>query len=171
MKLIQTITLTSAQANIEFTSIPQTFTDLVVLASARTALSQVSGVFSVNINDGLATQTWRRLQGDGSAVASTNGSADSRAGAINGSTSTANTFNNHSLYFPNYTGNSVKIYSADSVVENNATSSIQVLYALSRDTTAPITTLAFSANDNLVAGSTISLYGILKGSDGITTAS
>lgn len=172
MTLIETKTLVSAAASIEFTSIPQTFTDLVVLLSCRTDRADILDGINGNINGSSANFTTRNLIGDGS-TASSNTTSVGTLGLATGSTSTANTFGNTAVYIPNYTAATNKSISADQVMENNATSSFQILRAILWSNTAAITSITFvpQVGTNLVAGSTISLYGITKGSDGIVTTS
>jgi hypothetical protein len=166
MKLIETKTLLSAAASIEFTSIPQDGTDLFVLVSARGD----GGVFYVRPNGSSSNLQGRRLQGSGSAVSE---GADSNVDfIINVSTDTSNTFGNATLYIPNYSGNANKTISSDSVNENNATQAFQRLHSGLWSDTAAITSLGFTLlSGNLAIGSTISLYKITKGSDGIVTTS
>jgi hypothetical protein len=93
-------------------------------------------------------------------------------GRVNGADSTSNTFASSSLYIPNYAGSNQKSSSLDDVAENNATASIQEIVAQLWADTAAITSITLTANSgNFVVGSTVSLYGILKGSDGIVTTS
>jgi hypothetical protein len=170
VKLIQTITLGSANATIEFISIPQTFTDLAVFISGRGTASAIDEILYMNINDVNTDRTERRLTGTGSTVASS-----SFGGAVIGNvpaaTSTSNTFGNVVVYLPNYAGSAAKSFSVDIVTENNATAAQQRLFACLWNNTASINQLQFGVNSTLLAGSTISLYGILKGSDGIVTTS
>jgi hypothetical protein len=85
---------------------------------------------------------------------------------------TANTFGNIQIYFPNYAGSTNKSYSVDSVTENNETVAYQTILAGLWSNTAAITTATFTAESgNFAIGSTISLYKITKGSDGIVTTS
>jgi hypothetical protein len=169
VKLIQTITLTSAQATIEFTSIPQTFTDLVVLISARTEKIEVEQTSAIGTKFG-GTDSSCVWYGDGTNPDSET-SGFIKAGLASNASATVNTFGNSILYIPNYASSNTKIGSSTSVNENNATRARQELAAVSSTSTSPITSLGFASDFDLVAGSTISLYGILKGSDGITTAS
>jgi hypothetical protein len=171
MQLIETITLTSSANTITFSSIPQTYTDLLAVISARSDVADTAPLFFLRVNDQDATnRTAKRLNGSGSAVFIQN-PTDNRVGSIPGSNATANTFGNTSIYFANYSTALVKSFGSDSVTENNATAASQNLLALRHNITEEITSLVFSGGlDNFVAGSTISLYGILKGSDGITTA-
>jgi hypothetical protein len=166
MKLIESKTLTTAQTAIEFTSIPQDGTDLLVLCSVRSGSSFVGAVrVLVNGNAGSS----RYLEGTGSAVG--NNATSSIFGFTSSGTNTANTFGNVSFYFPNYALSAAKSVSIESVAESNATSAYSSIVAGSVSTTA-ITSLTFNDNaETFVAGSTISLYKITKGSDGIVTTS
>jgi hypothetical protein len=175
MKLIETKTLTVAAASIEFTSIPQTFTDLVVVWSLRTSrAATIEGVL-IAFNGSSANFTHRALYGTGPTAASGSG-ASGRAGVVNGNTSTANTFSNAYLYIPNYAGSTNKSYSVDSADENNTSAAFESFLELVAglwSQTAAITSLRITPDlgNNLVIGSTVSLYGVTKGSDGIVTVS
>jgi hypothetical protein len=173
MTLIETKTLASAAASIEFTSIPQTFTDLVVLVSGRTTRTDDfldALIFRFNGDTNAANYSSRRLLGDGSGVGSD--TAFSQL-ALTSATATADTFGNQALYIANYTGATNKSVSSDGVSENNAVGAGQSLNASLWSNTSAITQITFTSgtSSNFVAGSTISLYGILKGSDGIVTTS
>jgi hypothetical protein len=178
MTLIETKTLGSSAAAIEFASIPQDATDLVVLASLRTdratpnsdVIIQFNGVTS-------AIYSFRRLYGNGAGGGNsdslTNDSKGGFVGNCSGNTATASVFGSNLIYIPNYAGSTAKSWSGDSVAETNATEALQVLVAGLSSATAAITSLAIKDyNDaSFVAGSTISLYKITKGSDGIVTTS
>jgi hypothetical protein len=169
MILIESKTLGTAAASIEFTSIPATYTDLVILLSARSNASGLRDIF-ISFNGSTASFTSRYLDGSGAATAS--GTATRYVGSINGTAQTADTFGNLSVYIPNYAGATNKSFSVDGVTENNATSAIQTIAAGLWSNTAAITSVAFApSSDSLVTGTTASLYGVLKGSDGIVTTS
>jgi hypothetical protein len=91
----------------------------------------------------------------------------------NGSGSTSNTFSNLSVYIPNYTGSTAKGVSIDSVTENNGTNAFQVIAAHLTNSTSAVTSIGFfsTTSSSFLTGTTISLYGITKGSDGIVTTS
>jgi hypothetical protein len=171
MTLIETKTLGTAAASIEFTSIPQDGTDLLVLASGRSSRSSALDGFYLTINGSTANQTNRYLEGTGSSVAS--GTETRFIGTLSGASSTSNTFANTVIYFSNYAGSTNKSFSVDSVAENNATTSGQHIIAGLWSQTAAITSLTFvpSVGPNFAIGSTISLYKITKGTDGIVTTS
>jgi hypothetical protein len=172
MKLIESKTLGTAQAAIEFTSIPSSFTDLVVLASVRSARTgDTLDILTLGFNGVTTNRTSRELVGDGSSASSgsyTNG----RIGLVNSADSTASTFSNFAIYIPNYTASVNKSASIDGVMEHNATRSFQNISAFLWSNTAAITTLTLDLElSDFVAGSMVSLYGVLKGSDGIVTTS
>ncbi len=172
MKLIESKTLGTAAASIEFTSIPQDGTDLVVLASIRSAFADVSNDIVMSINGVTTNRSWRDLYGTGSSALSAS-STTGHIGNLNGNTSTSNTFGNACIYITNYTASVNKSISFDTVSENNATLSLIRMGTSLWSSTAAITSLAFSdiSAANYLAGSTISLYKITKGTDGIVTTS
>jgi len=176
MQLIETKTLASAAASIEFTSIPQDATDLMFLLSHRSSGS-TEGLQLVLRFNGLTSGYSRILLYDeGTGAYSGSGSSETAArfSFVQFSSSTSNTFGNAAVYIPNYTGSTVKAFSSDTVVENNATGGVgRAMYAGRSNGTAAITSITiFEQNSvNFVANTTASLYKITKGSDGIVTTS
>jgi hypothetical protein len=173
VKLIETKTLTVAAASIEFTSIPQDATDLFLLVSGRhsgTGITQLNIQFN---SSGGTAYSDRSLAGSGSAASSSSrtGQALIRVTSLPGTTYTSNTFSNTSVYVANYSGNTNKSVSLDGVSENNATESYIELVAGLWANTAAITTVTLTVQGgaNFVIGSTVSLYKITSGSDGIVT--
>jgi hypothetical protein len=151
-------------ASIDFSSIPSTYTDLVVKVSARTNTNSASnGQFlNLKLNNSTANFTYRFLFGNGSSAGSGNGSTGIVA-YVNPSDYTASTFGNAEIYIPNYAGNTNKSISIDSVNENNATSAETALWASLWSNTAAVnqvTLVPFAGN--FVQYSTASLYGISK---------
>ena len=166
MQLIESKTLTSAAASIEFTSIPQDGTDLVLLLSLRNTATAGGGGVTMFIRPNGSTTNFssRALYGSGSSSASFTGVGISFA---NPSNYTANTFSNSSLYLPNYSGSTNKSISGDTVNENNATTADMAIHAGLWSNTSAITSITMITDGgNLDIGSTISLYKITKGSSG-----
>jgi hypothetical protein len=172
---IQTVELTSAQSTISFNSIPQDFTDLVMLLSLRTTTTgRTDGWEDVLlIQNGFTTGvSLRQLYGVGSGSGASNTSTTAGGGFATHSAMTANTFSNTSIYFPNYRSTTNKPFSIETVTEQNATSAIQVLTAGLITTTSPLTSLGVSLPANsFAAGSSISLYGVRRGDDRVTKVS
>mgnify|MGYP007100073377 CR=1 FL=1 len=147
-------------ASIEFTNIPQTGKDLLILVSARevdTHSSDFGVYFGINSNIGGNT---RALLGTGSAASSANNSSFLWSYSGNpGSGVTLNTFGNISAYIANYANSGTKSMSIDAVGENNATAAEQAIVAAQPTNTAAITSLAVWTNNlNFVQHSTASLY-------------
>ena len=172
MQLIETKTLAVDTASISFTSIPQDGTDLFVLLSLRSTptVDPAGSYYIVAINGGGTSISTRYIQGTGIAVASS--TLANFAGIASSNGGTSNTFANDSMYLPNYTSSNAKIYSVDTVTENNASGAYQTIISGLWNNTSAITTMTFTASSgNFMTGSTISLYKITKGSDGIVTTS
>jgi hypothetical protein len=158
---IQTVTLTGTQANIDFTSIPQTYTDLKLVYSLRSNDTNANGgnffYFQFN-NTGFTGLTARAVGGNGSSVFSTSGNV---YGYMNPSDFTASVFSNGEFYMPNYTWANSKSYYSDSVNENNATAANQVLYAgIWADNAAVTSVKLVPYSGSFVQYSTATLYGI-----------
>lgn len=167
MNIIQTATVGSGgAASIVFSGIPQGYTDLVVLLSVRNSVDSNTGTIAFNTG---GSYTRKRITGNGTTASSDNSSPDFQS---NTSVSTANVFSSGTIYIPNYTGSTVKNYSVDSVNENNATLANASILSGQWSETAAITSITLApSSGNFVEFSSASLYGITKGSDGITTAS
>ena len=163
--LISSVTVGSGgAANIEFTSIPGTYTDLLLKISARSAGTGAVAVrcqLRFNGAGSDANLTFRRLEGDGSTVGSDTGSTGQVAWIPDGS-ATANSFSNIEVYIPNYAGSNNKSFSADGVMENNATQAYMGLFADLWSNVAAINAVKiFDVNGaNLTQHSTAYLYGI-----------
>ena len=149
-------------ANIEFTSIPATYTDLCLKFSTRhNGATDINAMF-VTFNGSTTNYTVRWLEGNGSTTSSTN-STNRYGGLDNGANTTSNTFSNSEIYIPNYAGNTNKSFSVDSVAENNATLGVQWLVAGLWSDTSAITSIKIQPDNvtrNYVQYSTAYLYGI-----------
>jgi len=160
--LISSVTVGSGgTATISFTSIPQTYTDLVLVTSTRTnRASNINDELNITFNSNTSSYSWRRLLGDNSA--SSDSGSTRTVFITNASTSTASTFGNGSIYIPNYTGSTNKSFSVDSLMENNATAAARQLVAGLWSNSAAITQidLTSSSSSNFVQYSTAYLYGI-----------
>jgi hypothetical protein len=162
-KAIATVTVGSGgAATFAFTSIPATYTDLLVVASLRSDRASNSidnGWVYFNSDTTSGNYTKRRLWGDGSAVYSaTTYDLDYYCP---GSTATASTFGNLYYYIPSYAGSNNKSFSVDSSQENNATIAINNFTAGLWSSSSAISSITFDLNNgNFVQYSTATLYGI-----------
>jgi hypothetical protein len=160
--LISSVTVSSATNTISFTSIPQTYTDLLFKISGRFSIDTASAFLRYNGTTTNGTSIF--LEGSGSsASSSTDGSY--QYGPIHGvvnSTKTANTFGNAEIYIPNYTSSNYKSSSSDGVTENNGAATTMALGANLWSDTAAITSIEIvgAASADFVEHSTAYLYGI-----------
>jgi hypothetical protein len=164
MVKIQTVTVGSGGASsIDFTSIPQTYTDLVIKTSARNTSTSTTMYLEFNGSGGTAYSV-RLLYGDGSAAGST--SSSSRAnikndGGADDSGYTASTFASSEIYIPNYTSSNYKSVSIDGVPENNATTTYMNMVAGLWSSTSAITSIKLTLyTGNFAQYSTATLYGV-----------
>ena len=149
-------------ANIEFTSIPSTYTDLCVKVSTRLATGNFPNV-RVQFNSNTSNYSHRILFGSGSSAGSYSGANDGIDYISDDAASqTSNTFSNSEIYIPNYAGSSNKSVSVDAVSENNDTTAYALLTAGLWSNTSAITSLKIYAGggQSLAQYSTATLYGI-----------
>ena len=162
--LISSSTVGSGGASsFDFTSIPATYTDLLVLISARGANAATTNSLWVQFNATGSSYTEKELTGSGTAASSgQNASAvKSYIGDIPAATATASTFGNAEVYIPNYTSANYKSFSANTVQENNTTAAYANLTANLWSNTAAITQVSILlTSSTLVQYSTAYLYGI-----------
>jgi hypothetical protein len=162
--LIEAKTLATAVATVQFTSIPQTYTDLKLVYSVRNSGSAdpwYQVLIQFNSDSTAANYPYRYIYGLASSAGS--GTGNQAVGYSVSSSATANTFSNGEIYIPNYTNSSnYKSISGDVVNENNASTNIVALYAtLWQGTPAAITSLTLTQTaNNFVQYSTFYLYGI-----------
>lgn len=162
MTLIASSTAGGSVSNIQFTSIPSTYTDLLIKFSGRATSTDSSDPYDLVLTlNSTSTITSRVLRGNGSASAS-NSITDRilRAGAVP-SNWTGNTFSNVEIYIPNYTSSNNKSWSVDGVQENNSSSSDMSITAGMTSITVPVTSITLAATaSNLAQYSSAYLYGI-----------
>jgi hypothetical protein len=157
--LIERKELTEAASSISFSNIPQFYTDLAVVCSLRGDQNANNGFTNIGFNSSTSNFSTRFLQGDGSGAQS--GTGVRGIAYLSNAYYTSNTFDSTTVYIPNYTGSTNKSFSADSVVENNATLGWQFIVTGVWSNTAAINSIQITPNTgNFVAGSSISLYGI-----------
>jgi len=169
--LISSVTVGSGgAANITFSSIPQSYTDLLIKVSGRsTRTGTTSGdSFTIAFNGvGGTSYSDIALRGSGSAVTSYQDVSQSGAdlGRVPAAGQTASTFGNSEIYIPNYAGSTIKSISTDTVTENNATEAYQTLLGGFFSNTGAITSIVIapSGSNTWAEYSTAYLYGIYNG--------
>lgn len=165
---IQSTTLSSNQASVTFSNIPQTFTDLVLRASTRLSGSAIDGVIGIQLNGGIINMTVTNLRSQYSTGTAESGrdavATNAAIGWSNDGGSTSNTFTTVELYIPNYAVTTAnKQISSATAVENNATQARGFYASLSVQSNSAITSLTITritGGANFVSGSTFHLYGI-----------
>ena len=159
---IQTITVGAGGAStIEFSSIPQTYTDLKVFVSARNTVNFASNgyFYFVKPNNASTNLSSRYLLGIGTSVSSGTYTPYAYMAA---SDYTASVFSNAEHYFPNYTSANNKSIRTDGVNETNAST----VYGLVLDaglwsSSSAITSIVLTPGAGTFAQySTATLYGI-----------
>ena len=165
--LISSVTVGSGgAANIDFTSIPATYTDLCLVVSARSARTgDFRDELHIRFNsDSGNNYTQRALNANGTSVGSSTVSATNylKKGTMPTSDATASTFSNNQIYIPNYTSSNNKSVSSEQVTENNsATNNFLEMYAGLWSNSAAITSITLSPEVSTFAQySTAYLYGI-----------
>ena len=160
-KLAEVTVGSGGASTIDFSNIPQNYTDLVLKLSIRSSRVATWDNTQIKLNGSTSNMTNRYLRGDGANAAS--GTLTSLyVGDIPASSATVSTFANQEVYIPNYTGSSNKSVSIDSVSENNATTAYAYLSANLWSVVTAISQISvFSGNgDNFLQYSTATLYGV-----------
>jgi hypothetical protein len=164
---IASTTLASSQSNVSLSSIPQTYTDLMLVCSMRGNRQTNADPVNITLNNpftGAGTEysytTLYGTQGSPTAVSGNNDSRIYTPEIIPQQFMTGNIFCNLSIYIPNYTTSQTKsLYLNGGFVRSSgATANVTSLSGLAR-TTLPVTSIHFSTN-GLNADSTFYLYGI-----------
>lgn len=158
--------LSSAQSNVTLSSIPQTYTDLMLICSMRGDRQNNADPVNITLNGGMVGGTsysYTTLYTYQSAPAGISGSNDSRIytpDMIPQNFIFGNVFCNLSIYLPNYISNQTKpLYLNGGFSRlNAATSNVTSLSGLVR-TTSSVTSIVITTN-GLNAGSSFYLYGI-----------
>ena len=148
--------------SVVFSSIPQTYTDLLLKMSVRTDRSDSAlDYVYIRPNGSSSSLSMRRLYAVGTTVGS-----DTQSYIVtetDGGLATSSTFANDEVYIPNYTSSNYKSFSIDGVYENNSSTANQLaLSAGLWSNTSAITsiTLIPAAGPNIVQYSNFYLYGI-----------
>jgi hypothetical protein len=161
--------LTTTQATVTFSSIPSSYTDLIVLISARTDGSSASygRDLKLTVNSSSSGYSYTILYGRPNSAGSFRSSSTTDLDIGWGTTptpgQTANTFGSIEIYIPNYVGSTNKAISIIGLSEsNNATDAAIGAVAGLWSNTSAITSITIDDYDstNFVSGSRFDLYGI-----------
>jgi hypothetical protein len=161
-ELIASYTASSSISPIEFTSIPQTFTDLVLKFTPRND-GQVWGTVNINAGGAYRQINWGMYNGSVS-----RGSGTDNAYTVwspNGS-SQANTFGTTEIYIPNYSGSNYKVINIDTNANNSINTSFvyMSMIAFLFESQAAVTSIALTSHNSpgnkWIANTSAELYGI-----------
>ena len=163
--LISSNVLASSAATVTFSSIPATYTDLVIRWSVRTDRANTIDNIRIQYNGSTsAIYSETRLQGDGSAAASGRQSAITYNdfAIVDGDTATANTYASGELYIPSYTASQNKPISFFGAEEENSATAYMRTMAYLWSSTAAINEikLLLASTYQFKATSSFYLYGI-----------
>lgn len=162
---IASVTLTSNQSAIDFTSIPSTYTHLLIKLSLD-GLGYNATTGNVTFNGGASSFNYRKLFKDGASATATlstaNGAENIPLEMGGGTNTTASCFGPNQIFIANYTSSNNKITHIEFATEAN-TNDKWVGWATAWWTgTAAVDRVTITGNSNWVADSTAVLYGILQ---------
>ena len=158
---ISTTTLSVATSTVTFSSVPQTYTDLILVTVFGTATLNEDLAVRFNSDTG-SNYSRTHLRGNGSTVGSATATGQNLLLLdLDSSGSTLNTGLQIITHFMNYANTSIQ----KSVISRSGTlgggfTGTSLIAGLWRDTTAISTIGLFATSGNFVAGSTFTLYGI-----------
>ena len=171
--LISSNTLSSSAASVTFSSIPSTYTDLVLKVSARSSRADTLDYLKIQINSITSGYSDTYLTtGSAASPQSARDSSSSIFGigatlAIPGSNGTTNTFGSFEMYIPSYTVSQNKPMNSIAVAESNsATASTYYITSeaelLSNTATVSSITITPYVGPNFLTSSSFYLYGVKK---------
>jgi hypothetical protein len=163
--LISSNVLSASAVSVTFSSIPATYTDLVVKISARKDTSNPTVFVRFN---GVTTSSYKYqdLQATGSVLSGATSTAAqfSLTGGNNMSTDVSETFSNAELYIPNYIETQRKSFLSSTAREGitllSADNNLGVISGEFSETAAISSILLTTLSANFVSGSSFYLYGI-----------
>ena len=166
--LIDSEVLSSTATSVALSSIPSTYTDLVVRISARSTNSgNISNYIEMTYNNSTGTYSATTVEGEVASLPYSNRSSSASknfyAGNVSGSTSTASTFGSTEIYIPSYTVSQNRPSGHFSVSESNDTNGPTIMgVAGLRSNTTAVSSIEFtlSGGATFAIGSSFYLYGI-----------
>lgn len=157
---IASVTLSASTPSITFTDIPQTYTDLVLVVFIASNSINDDMFLQYNSDTG-SNYSNTTLRGNGTAASSTRGSNTTGARFSDLSSPTTTTSNTGIIHIMNYANTTT--YKTNISRSNNASTGIDAMATLWRNTAAITSVKVFPASGNMASGSTFNLYGITAG--------
>lgn len=168
---IETISLSANQANIEFSDIPQIYTDLIIVGKLRSARANETDVLTMQVGNGTvdtgANYDWYEIrvgtQGSNNDDAQGDTSAQV-AGLAMAASGTADMFSQHEIVVLEYTDSSINrnIVAECISAPSGTTPTYNYMHnhAMWKNTADAIDIIEFSfSNGDFVSGSYLALYG------------
>jgi hypothetical protein len=162
MTLIASSTVGSGgTANITFSSIASTYTDLILKISAATNRADFDS-FQVKFNGSSSSYSSKVLFASSTSVSSFSGGSTYLTQNTANGNNLANVFGSIEMYIPNYLSSTNKSVSIDSVTEGNVANTENALSAALWSDSSAITSISIAPNVGslLLQYSTAYLYGI-----------
>jgi hypothetical protein len=159
--LITTVTVaTGGSASISFSSIPQTYTDLMILISAKTTDANWSYI-KIGFNGSTASFADKQLLSD--SATSYSQSNNRFVSFVPGTNQGTSVFGAANLYVPNYTSTTSKTYVAEGASPSNGLTGYPSSEGGIWSVSSAITSIELTMNvGNYAEFSSASLYGISK---------
>lgn len=156
-------TLTTSQASITFSSIPGTYTDLVLVSSAKSLIAGATDSFGISVNGIGSGYSRTYLQGDGSSAQSGRQTAQIRIVSDYVMGTAGSDYGVYTWNFMNYsntTTNKTVLFRGSNTSNAGGFNAEAIVYLV--PTTSAITSLVLATMNgpNWAAGSTFALYGI-----------
>ena len=164
--LISSTVLSTTTSSVTFSSIPSTYTDLVIRVGGRTDQAAVAASVRFYINGNTSSvYSFTRMLGTGSAVSTyTSGTGNELYfnNGASGSSSTANSFGIAEIYIPNYQSTTSKPMFSYQAQETNASAANMGVTAGLTTISSAITSIEVLTNpsQSYVAETSFYLYGI-----------
>lgn len=161
--LISSTVLGSTTASVNISSIPSTYTDLILLISGKTNFNGNDDAALITVNSDNGTNYSTTLLRDFSNTASSvrYSSANYVRGTYHLAGNLASGFSNTEIYFPNYTSTANRPISSYGLYEKNTVADVGLSIAagLYRGSSA-ISSIQIAAFGSFLANSSFYLYGI-----------
>lgn len=174
MTLIQTTALGANAASIVFSAIPNIYTDLYLMMKVKGSGTSGNDTLHMLINGANTSMAVLDIRGDGAGGVTSTAGVDILGRPADSQASSVNCYGNYSLYLTNYTAGFAKQFMCDGAGENNGAVNYNTYVNGAWNSSATITSLTFRISDgarNLIAGTSISLYGVsTTGATGATVA-